>query len=123
MLGGVCLPGALLLSTIWRRDVWWFQFKGYSRQVLLLIVMVLVTHRAMVRGLLKSTKARGLSLLGGVLCLLGLLVFASSAIAEVDGVRRILHWGGFIIWTIGVLSMLGHCATISAKREPGGTCR
>jgi len=103
LLAGLCLPAAMLVTTIWRQEVCNLQVHGYAVQVILLAGMTFVVHRGMVRSLWGGRAAQPLAAAGTVLAVAGLLVFAGAAAAEYYAARRLLHAAGGAAWLAGAL--------------------
>lgn len=102
LLSGVLLPGALLVTTLWQMSVWNFQRWGYALQTLVLVAMTLVAYWA---GAKHSAGARMGSrrlFIGACMCIAGIVVFGSSASADVAKATT-LELIGIAVWLIGAL--------------------
>jgi len=109
MLAGVCLPGALLLTTIWRQEVGILPLGGYQLQVLLLGGMCIVVQVAMAGAIASRRPARLVAVAGAALATLGVLLVARSASVEGSDARRMYHLSGLVAW------LAGGCLTLIAR--------
>ena len=103
LLAGLCLPAAMLLTTIWRQGVCNLHVHGYAVQVILLAGMTFVVHRGMARSVSPRRPGRPVAGAGTALAVAGLLVLAGSAAAEGYAARRLLHMAGGAVWLAGAL--------------------
>jgi len=109
ILAGLCLPGALLLTTIWRQEVGILPLAGYQLQVPLLGGMCIVVQVAMAGAITSRRPERTVAVTGAALAVLGVLLVARSACLEGLAGRRVSHLAGLATW------LAGGCATVIAR--------
>jgi len=103
LLVTLCLPAAVLASTLWRSQVMHLPCSGYYLQMVLLAGMTIVTHLAM----LQVTGPDGRPWPGDVLCLAlaagGQLMLAAGTGTPHQGALNAL---GLAAWTAGALLLV-----------------
>ena len=119
MLAAACLPGALLLTTAWRQNVWNFQIEGFAVQTALLIAMTIVAHSAMVQALAGLRVPKPAAILGMVMTVSGILITAGAANVSDAGLRRTLLWVGVGLWLVGAARLLVSRALAMRARGSG----
>jgi len=114
MLAGICLPVALLIASLWQQLVWPTQVMGYSRQLLLLVAMVVEVQLAFIWCFDNPPQVRRISLAACGLSLVGLLImpYTTQRAFTQDWVQYTVGLG---IWAIGVI-LLG-VSVLAAKGE------
>ena len=109
LLACVCLPGALLLTGVWRQRVWNFSAGGYCLQLGLLLVVTLAAHAAIVE-LAKAPPGRRRWAIAGVATLAaGIVLWATTALLNGAAVRLALH-------VLGAASCAAGAALVVAAR-------
>jgi len=115
LLAAVYLPPALLVATVWRQEGWYLLLRGYAVHVLLLAAVVLVSQKALARGLVSAGLARCLASIGGGSCIAGLLIWCISSASMPENYRSLLHYAGLVLIVAGALVVLAE-RVISLKR-------
>ena len=121
LLAGLCLPTCLLLTAIWRQEVFGVQrleAHGYAPQVVLLMAMVLSAHLALGGVISARGPRRVLSGAGAGLVVAGLLVVAAEARVASHTTRTALHATGIAVWLVGVLALAVARVWKRRHREP-----
>jgi ribose/xylose/arabinose/galactoside ABC-type transport system permease subunit len=104
LLAAVFLPGALLLTNLWRQEVWLFQWHAYPLQVALLGCLVLLVHAAGSDFTAGTRAYRAGPLASGLLAVAGIVLLAEGAAVR-PGTGRWIQAAGLAIWALaaGVL--------------------
>jgi rhamnose transport system permease protein len=104
LLAAVFLPGALLLTNLWREDVWLFQWHAYPLQVALLVCLVLLVQAAGSDFTAGKRAYRAGPLASAVLAAAGIVLLAVGAAIRPD-TGRWIQSAGLAIWALaaGVL--------------------
>jgi ribose/xylose/arabinose/galactoside ABC-type transport system permease subunit len=105
MLAAICLPMALLVTTLWRQLVWPTQVLGYSRQMLLLVAMLLEVQIAFI-WVFDGPPSRKKQKIGACgLSVVGLLTLAGTSSLSLgwDWISYVLGtglWAGGTLWMV-----------------------
>ena len=105
---GLCLPLALLLTTIWREQVPGLRSAsalGYATQGLLLAAMVLTAQLAMARSL-RFPHRRWVLMTSLAAAVIGTAVVATQASFDASRVKSVLHILGVSIWALAVAALV-----------------
>jgi len=106
VLTALCLPGALLLATAWRQEVWHLQASGYALQLVLLAGMAVAVHIGLAHATARGTRSKPLAGAAAAVILAGLLVVAWAVNAQDHSQRRLYHSIGLGIWLAGTIALL-----------------
>lgn len=117
MLAGIFLPAALLLTTIWRQEVWIFHAWGFQLQLALLIAMCAGVHAAFAEATTPAARRPRHATVSALLTAAGMISLAAAAGVETVGGRTARHAAGLGLWTAGVVVLL------VARRAPARRTR
>jgi ribose/xylose/arabinose/galactoside ABC-type transport system permease subunit len=106
MLAGICLPMAMLVTTLWRQLVWPTQVMGFSRQMFLLVAMLLEVQIAFIWVFDGPDETKNKKIGACALSAIGLLTLAATSSFAFGG-----NWLSYLIgtgvWAVGTLWMIG----------------
>ncbi len=121
MLAGICLPIAMLVTSLWQQLVWPTQVMGYSRQMFLLVAMIIQVQLAFIwifdcprRQKRMSIAACGVSLLG--LCA---LAYATRLESQNEWIQYIAGTGVWAIGCIAMAALMIQAERITKRRKNG----
>lgn len=106
LLTTAALPVALLIATVWRREVWNLPVEGYALQLAVLAGMTVVTHLAMAAAAGGPRKARAAFAVAAALTAGGLVLLAGSARGGSPDIRHALHVVGVAVWSVGAVALI-----------------
>jgi ribose/xylose/arabinose/galactoside ABC-type transport system permease subunit len=122
LIVGVALPPAMLVATAWRQEIWSISFHGIAVQMILLIAMTLVAHRAIL-GALAWKPGQGLAIAASVATASSLLVLAGSAGVSGLSARLTFHLAALALFVTGTFLLLlsrANVKTTLAQRGGNG---
>ena len=117
LLAGICLPGALLVTTLWRQGVWHLPAGGYLLQVGVLLGMTIVAYAAAAELCKARRTGRWPAALGAALTLGGILTVAVAAARNTSSARTAFRAAGIAAWVAGA-ALLVTARVLRARRQP-----
>lgn len=115
LLACILLPAAILMATLWRQQVWLYEFHGYPLQLLLLIALVIGAHRSLAELAMARRGGRGAAVLSVVLAAGALIVLAASALVEEVSNRKWLHLVAIAAFAAGMALLM---AAKARRKKP-----
>ena len=116
LLAMICLPSALMLATLWRQEAWDFYFYGYELQMILLLGMILMVHRAIDQVLSVRSTGRWLALASMAMTASGILILGQANSLADHVARRLFYVFSLGIWLVGTMLLV--VSRVLASRGP-----